>query len=413
MVPVTHTSLLGSAVDNVPDLLVELGILLVGLGILARVSARVGLSPVPLFLLAGLAFGDGGLVPLGVDEGFVQVAAQIGAVLLMLLLGLEYSGDELVRTVRQQWWAGIVDVVLNSLPGVICGLLLGWGALGAVALGGITYISSSGIVAQVVRDLKWRRKAEVPGVVGLLIVEDIVMAPYLPIVTAMATGAGLATGLISVSVALVVVAVVLLLSMHRFKFANYLLNAEQPVALLLTLFGAAVLVAGIAEVIGFSAAVAAFLVGLLFTDEVAEVARQRLSPLRDLFAAVFFVFFGLTTNPADIPPVLPAAATLAVVGISTKLITGFVVAKKAEASPRGRWRAGSLLAARGEFSVLIAGIVATSAYAPESLIPFVTTYVLITAIAGPVLARVAEPLSNALERRTGEVTPPSIVSSGP
>lgn len=409
----THTSLLGSAVDNVPDLLVELGILLVGLGILARVSARVGLSPVPLFLLAGLAFGDGGLVPLGVDEGFVQVAAQIGAVLLMLLLGLEYSGDELVRTVRQQWWAGIVDVVLNSLPGVICGLLLGWGALGAVALGGITYISSSGIVAQVVRDLKWRRKAEVPGVVGLLIVEDIVMAPYLPIVTAMATGAGLATGLISVSVALVVVAVVLLLSMHRFKFANYLLNAEQPVALLLTLFGAAVLVAGIAEVIGFSAAVAAFLVGLLFTDEVAEVARQRLSPLRDLFAAVFFVFFGLTTNPADIPPVLPAAATLAVVGISTKLITGFVVAKKAEASPRGRWRAGSLLAARGEFSVLIAGIVATSAYAPESLIPFVTTYVLITAIAGPVLARVAEPLSNALERRTGEVTPPSIVSSGP
>lgn len=409
----THTSLLGSAVDNVPDLLVELGILLVGLGILARVSARVGLSPVPLFLLAGLAFGDGGLVPLGVDEGFVQVAAQIGAVLLMLLLGLEYSGDELVRTVRQQWWAGIVDIVLNSLPGVICGLLLGWGALGAVALGGITYISSSGIVAQVVRDLKWRRKAEVPGVVGLLIVEDIVMAPYLPIVTAMATGAGLATGLISVSVALVVVAVVLLLSMHRFKFANYLLNAEQPVALLLTLFGAAVLVAGIAEVIGFSAAVAAFLVGLLFTDEVAEVARQRLSPLRDLFAAVFFVFFGLTTNPADIPPVLPAAATLAVVGISTKLITGFVVAKKAEASPRGRWRAGSLLAARGEFSVLIAGIVATSAYAPESLIPFVTTYVLITAIAGPVLARVAEPLSNALERRTGEVTPPSIVSSGP
>ncbi|MFW8746183.1 cation:proton antiporter, partial [Mesorhizobium japonicum] len=84
------------------------------------------------------------------------------------------------------------------LPGAICGLLLGWGMLGAVALGGITYISSSGIVAQVVRDLKWRRKAEVPGVVGLLIVEDIVMAPYLPIVTAMATGAGVVAGLISV-----------------------------------------------------------------------------------------------------------------------------------------------------------------------------------------------------------------------
>ena len=392
-------SLLAADAEGIPRLLVEFGALLVGLGILARISARFGLSPVPLFLIAGLAFGDGGAIPLGVDEEFVEVAAQIGAVLLLLLLGLEYSGDELVGTVRQQWWAGLVDVVLNSLPGLICGFLLGWGLLGAVALGGITYISSSGIVAQVVKDLKWRRKPEVPGVIGLLIVEDIVMAPYLPIVTAMATGAGLAAGLISVSIALGVVAAVVLLSLHRLKFANALLNADKPVALLLTLFGTALLVAGLAELAGFSAAVAAFLVGLLFTDEVAEVARQRLAPLRDLFAAVFFVFFGLTTDPADIPPVLPVAAALAVAGIATKLITGWIVARRAEASPRGHWRAGTLLIARGEFSVLIAGIVATAPFAPAMLIPLATTYVLITAIAGPLLSRVAEPWSNFIERR--------------
>ena len=392
-------SLLAADAEGIPRLLVEFGALLVGLGILARISARFGLSPVPLFLIAGLAFGDGGAIPLGVDEEFVEIAAQIGAVLLLLLLGLEYSGDELVGTVRQQWWAGLVDVVLNSLPGVICGFLLGWGLLGAVALGGITYISSSGIVAQVVKDLKWRREPEVPGVVGLLIVEDIVMAPYLPIVTAMATGAGLAAGLISVSIALGVVAAVVLLSLHRLKFANALLNADKPVALLLTLFGTALLVAGLAELAGFSAAVAAFLVGLLFTDEVAEVARQRLAPLRDLFAAVFFVFSGLTTDPADIPPVLPVAAALAVAGIATKLITGWIVARRAEASPRGHWRAGTLLIARGEFSVLIAGIVATAPFAPAMLIPLATTYVLITAIAGPLLSRVAEPWSNFIERR--------------
>ncbi len=402
------TALLATEVDGIPGVLVEFGILLVGLGILARISARIGLSPVPLFLLAGLAFGDGGVIPLGVDQEFVEVTAQIGAVLLLLLLGLEYSGEELVGTVKQQWWAGVVDIVLNSLPGAICGLLLGWGMLGAVALGGITYISSSGIVAQVVRDLKWRRKAEVPGVVGLLIVEDIVMAPYLPIVTAMATGAGLAAGLVSVGVALAVVGAVLLLSLHRLKFANALLNADQPVALLLTLFGAAILVAGIAEVFSFSAAVAAFLVGLLFTDEVAEVARQRLAPLRDLFAAVFFVFFGLTTDPADIPPVLPVAIALAIAGIATKLITGWIVARRAESSPRGHWRAGTLLVARGEFSVVIAGIVAASPLAPAMLVPLATTYVLVTAIAGPVLARLAEPWSNFLELRRGRrLTPVS------
>ncbi|HAM22561.1 MAG TPA: hypothetical protein DCQ04_09865, partial [Actinobacteria bacterium] len=131
---VSPADLLATDADGIPGLLVEFGILLVGLGILARVAAKFRFSAVPLFLLAGLAFGDGGLVPLGVDEEFVQVTAQIGAVLLLLLLGLEYSGEELISTVRQQWWAGIVDIGLNVLPGAICGLLLGWGLLGAVAL---------------------------------------------------------------------------------------------------------------------------------------------------------------------------------------------------------------------------------------------------------------------------------------
>ncbi|MFA7265982.1 MAG: hypothetical protein WC054_06685, partial [Candidatus Nanopelagicales bacterium] len=69
-------SLLAADAEGIPRLLVEFGALLVGLGILARISARFGLSPVPLFLIAGLAFGEGGAIPLGVDEEFVEVAAQ-------------------------------------------------------------------------------------------------------------------------------------------------------------------------------------------------------------------------------------------------------------------------------------------------------------------------------------------------
>lgn len=392
-------ALLAIGSESVADAMLEVGLLLLGLGILARLAATVGLSPVPLFLIAGLAFGDGGIAPIGVDEQFLQVAAEIGAVLLLLLLGLEYSGEELVVTIRGQWRAGIVDMLLNSLPGVIFGLVMGWGALGAVAFGGITYISSSGIVAQVVRDLQWRRKAEVPGVIGLLIIEDIVMAPYLPILTALATGAGVLAGLVSVGVALGVLVVVLLVSMHRMQLANRLLDADQPVSLLLTLFGAAVAVAGLAALTGFSSAVAAFLVGLLFTGEVADVARRRLAPLRDVFAAVFFVFFGLSTDPRDIPAVLPMALLLAVVGIATKLLTGRLVGRDAGASSRGKLRAGALLISRGEFSVVIAGIVALSPIVPASLVPLATTYVLITAIAGPLLARLAEPWADGAERR--------------
>lgn len=391
--------LAADAGTSIATALLDFGLLMLGLGVLARLAALLGVSAVPFYLLAGLCFGQGGLLPLGVNAEFVHVAAEIGAILLLLLLGLEYSGDELVGTVRHQWRAGLIDIVLNALPGAIFGLILGWGALGCVALAGITYISSSGIVAQVVRDLRWRRKREVPGVIGLLIVEDIVMAPYLPILTALATGAGVLAGMISVGVALAVVTIVVLLSLKQMHFLNRLLDPEEPVPLLLTVFGAAVAVAGVAMLFDFSSAVAAFLVGLLLTGDVATAARSRLAPLRDLFAAVFFVFFGLNTDPAVIPSVLPTAIALAVVGIATKMLTGYMVARRANASSRGVTRAGALLVARGEFSVVIAGIAASSAVVPDSLVPLATTYVLITAITGPVLARLAEPWADRRERR--------------
>ena len=121
--------------------------------------------------------------------------------------------------------------------------------------------------------------------------------------------------------------------------------------------------------------------------------------LRDVFAAVFFVFFGLNTDPRQIPAVLPMALLLAVIGIGTKLLTGRLVGRDAGASPRGKLRAGALLIARGEFSVVIAGIVALSPIVPANLLPLATTYVLITAIAGPLLARLAEPWADGAERR--------------
>ena len=85
-----------------------------------------------------------------------------------------------------------------------------------------------------------------------------------------------------------------------------------------------------------SAAVGAFLVGIALSGPVAHHAAQLLAPLRDLFAAVFFVFFGLHTDPAEIPPVLLPALALAVVTMATKIVTGYVAARRAGIAVRGR-----------------------------------------------------------------------------
>ena len=133
--------------------LIELGAVFFALGLLGRLAGRIGLSPIPLYLLGGLAFGSGGLIPLTGIEGFTELASEVGVVLLLLLLGLEYSAAELVTGMRRSWTAGILDIVLNAAPGAAVALALGWGPVGALVLGGVTYISSSGIIAKVLETI--------------------------------------------------------------------------------------------------------------------------------------------------------------------------------------------------------------------------------------------------------------------
>lgn len=121
---------------------IELGAAIVGLAVLARVASRWGISSIPLYLLAGLAFGNGGIVPLQLTKGFIQIGAEVGVLLLLFMLGLEYSGEQLKRNLRRDLPAGAIDALLNFPPGFIAGLLLGWKPLPALLLGGITFISS-------------------------------------------------------------------------------------------------------------------------------------------------------------------------------------------------------------------------------------------------------------------------------
>jgi monovalent cation:H+ antiporter-2, CPA2 family len=120
--------------------LLELGAVIVGLAGLARIAARFDLPTVPLYLLAGLAFGEGGILPLVTTRGFVETGAEIGLILVLFVLGLEHSSRDLIATAKASATPGVVDLVLNFTPGLLLGLILGWGPLAAAFLGGITYV---------------------------------------------------------------------------------------------------------------------------------------------------------------------------------------------------------------------------------------------------------------------------------
>ncbi|MFJ8076872.1 cation:proton antiporter [Streptomyces sp. NPDC096176] len=385
---------------NTTMLLIELGVILLGLGLIGRFAGRVGLSPVPLYLVAGLAFGSGGLLPLSASGDFVAVGADIGVILLLLMLGLEYSASELVGSLRTHYPSGIVDFFLNALPGAGAALLLGWGPVGAVALGGVTWISSSSVIAKVLTDLGRLGNRETPVVLGILVIEDLSMAIYLPLLTAVLAGLGLAGAGLALLISLGTVGVVLYVALRHGRLISRAVSSDNPEMLLLVVLGLTLLVAGVAQELQVSAAVGAFLVGIALSGEVAEGARRLLAPLRDLFAAVFFVFFGLSTDPTKIPPVLLPALALVLVTTLTKIATGWYAARRAAIGPRGRWRAGGTLVARGEFSIVIAGLAAGTG---PRIGPLAAAYVLILVFVGPLTARWTEPLCARLRRRS----PPS------
>lgn len=363
----------------------EIGSVLVALGIAAFIASKIKFSAVPIFLFAGLFFGNGGIVALDLSDDFLNLGAQIGAILLLLLLGLEYSASELVSSVKERKSLGFIDLLLNAAPGLFIGFLLGWGWLGALALAGVTYVSSSGIAAQLIKDGSFGGLTSTKRAISILVIEDLFLAIYLPILSALAAAVGLVTGLISISVALLIAGGALIFAAKGFHVPHAPVIMGDSATLLLTVFGAALIASGLATYIGFSGAVAAFLVGLILTGDVAIVARVRLAPLRDLFAAIFFLFFGLRTNPADIPEVFIPALILTILGVASKFFTAWWATRDL-VEEKAVFRMAAILLPRGEFSIVIAGLASTAAFASE-IQSITITYVILTTAVASILVR--------------------------
>ena len=378
--------------SNVPLLLIELGVVVIGLALIDRLARRIGISAIPLYLLVGLAFGTGGLVPLNFSTDFLHIGTEIGVLLLLFTLGLEYTGEQLSRGLKSSLPDGLVDFLLNFPPGYLIGILLGWGPLAAWILGGVTYISSSSIIARILSEQGWLKNRETPCIINILVFEDLIMAIFLPLTIVLLSGESLALASFHILAAVIAVALFLFIAIRYGKFIGRLVAHESDEVVLFSILGLILLVAGIAQLLQISAPVGAFLVGVALQGAIADRARKILSPLRDLFAAIFFLFFGLQIDPATLPAVLLPAVGLGLATTLTKVLSGAWSAHRAGADNMSCLRAGSILVTHGEFSILIAGLGVTAGLDPQ-LNALTAAYVLTLSIFGPILAQLIQPLS--------------------
>lgn len=379
------TSWLGAASVEIGAAYLQLGLLVLALGVAARLATLAGLPPVGVYLLGGVLAGT--LDVPALQGSFIQFAAGLGVVLLLFLLGLEYTPHELRANLRSNAPAGLLDFGLNFTPGAVCALVLGWSPMSAVLLGGVTWISSSSIAVKTLDDLGRLGNRETPVVLSLLVLEDLAMMLYLPLVAALLVGGGLFAALGSIALAVLAAGAAFGLALRHGAAVSRLVEHRSEEVVLLTALGFVLVVAGGAELLHVSAGVGAFLAGVVLSGEVASRTAQLLQPIRDFNAALFFLFFGLQIEVAALDSVLVPVLVLAIVTAGTKAATGWWAARRANIGPRGRLRAATALIARGEFSIVIAGL--SGNVATGELPALAAGYVLVLALAGPVLTRLA------------------------
>ncbi|KTG07936.1 sodium:proton antiporter [Haloprofundus marisrubri] len=391
----------------------QVGALFVGIAVAGAIATRVGLSVIPLYVLVGMLVGPNVLgryaaefaVPAG---DIVTILAEIGIVLLLFFLGLEFSLDRLLEARRRITGSGLLDLGINFPVGVGLGLLFGWSLLESVLLGGIVYISSSAVITKSLIDLGWIANSESEPMLGTLVFEDLFIAIYLAVVAALVGGSGgLESAATDVAIAVAFLGILLAGVWFGGPLFERVFDADSSELFVLRVLAMAVFVAGIALAIGVSEAVAAFFVGMGFssTDHVERIERL-LTPVRDIFAAVFFFYIGLGTDPLLVATTVGILAVAVVATTPTKILSGFYSGRIYDLDDRRSLRVGLGMVTRGEFSLIIATVAATgSGPIMTQVIPaFAVGYVLVMSILGTVLMQYSEVFEGILERRKSETT---------
>ena len=373
-----------------PPALLEIGAVLLGIGVLSRVAARAGVPPIVAPLAVGLLATGAGPLPDGFapPPDVTDAGAGIALVLLLFSLGLDQTRADRAAVVRSASRAGLVDATVNLVPGLLGGMLLGWGVREAVLLGGATWASSPVAARWIIGNLGRVGNRETPGALSLLTLENLGMCVFLPLAAALCTPAGGATTAVSVLLTAAAVAGAAWVARDRGPALRRPVfgHADDVV---LTVAGVALVVAGLAAEVEVPAAAGALLAGAVLAGPVTttEPARAVLGLLRHLSAAGAFVSLGLLAD-IDGPGIVVAALLFAVVGGVTKLTAGWWAARHLR--PRARLRTGSALIARGEFSVALALIGHQTGLDPD-LVAVTAVYVAVTLVAGGLMAGTLDP----------------------
>ncbi|MCK6549228.1 cation:proton antiporter [Myxococcota bacterium] len=360
-------------------------------------------QPVVLgYVLAGIIVGPNVPIPIFADRQIIQTLSELGVILLMFSLGLEFSLGKLVKLGPA---AGLTAVLQSSLMiwlGFVVGRAFGWTTVESLFTGAIIAISSTTIIAKVFDEQKIRGPLR-ELVVGILIVEDLIAIVLMATLTAVATGSGLSAANMAITtgkLALFLVALVAIGLLVVPRGVRAIKRLDRPETLLVASIGFCFAISLLAHELGYSVALGAFIAGSLIAESGEHHEIEHLvQPVRDIFAAIFFVSVGMLIDPALVAEHWAAIVVLTLVVVVGKVVGVSVGAFLTGSSVRTSVQSGMSLAQIGEFSFIIAGLGLTLGATGEFMYPVAVAVSVITTLTTPWLIRGSGPVASLVDRK--------------
>jgi len=361
-------------------------------------------QPVVLgYIIAGVVIGPFTLPVVFIhDEQTIRTLAELGMIMLMFALGLEFSLKKLRKVGGAALVAAAGEIVLMVWLGYEIGRLFGWRTMDSLFLGAMLSISSTTIIMKALEEMNLKRERFAQLMFGILIVEDVLAVVLMALLSGIASTGGVEAGealgtIGKLTLFMAVSLVVGLLLVPR--VVDYIARVSRNDVLLVAVLGICFGFCLLASEMGYSVALGAFMIGALVAESHSVARIERIvMPVRDMFSALFFVAIGMLIDPALLLQYIVPISVLTVVVVLGKVITCSFGAFVAGNDGRTSLRVGMGLAQIGEFSFVIASLGLSLKVTSDFLYPVAVAVSAVTTFLTPYLIRVSDPLAGLLGR---------------
>ncbi|WP_226085052.1 cation:proton antiporter [Mesobacillus sp. S13] len=377
------------------NLTLVVGLFLLMLFLIGMIGIKlIKIPDILLYILLGL------LLSIFIKESkVIEMAGEIGLVLLFFILGLKFPVNRLISNSAKVWKGGLLDAVLGIFVTAVISLLFGLDWVSSLIVGGIVYATSSSITAKLLEEKNRTDNKESEFMLLILIFEDLI-APILVTVLIGLSGKGLSATdfmIILLKIAILAGNAVFFAKVVFKRLESGLKEIINNDIFIVLITGIALTYGGIAMMLGLSEVIGALLAGMMLSElTIKEKVERAALPVRNIFLPFFFLNFGLHIELTSDIPYLGLLVVLVLWSLIHKLIVGYVGGQWYGLSRSYSLKAGLSLTQRGEFSVIIAAL------ATGELKVFASIYILVIAFVGTILFQLAPGLKKLIVQKVKE-----------